>query len=88
MGLRYRSRSPKNIISELEYWINKGWCKFDFNDDVFTQEKERVTTICQMIIEKKLNIEFNLYVGLRVDTVSEPLLKLLKRAGCNKFRSM
>lgn len=86
MGLRYRSRSPKNVISELEYWVNKGWRKFDFNDDVFTQDKERVTTICQMIIEKKLNIEFNLYVGLRVDAVSEPLLKLLKRAGC-KFIS-
>ena len=82
MGRRFRARSPENVISEIQHWREKGWSIFDINDDVFTLNKRRAAKICELILERKLNIQLNLYVGIRVDNVDEHLLKLLKAAGC------
>ena len=40
-------------------------------------------TVAYMILERGLDIQFNFYVGLRVDTVDERLLEAFKAAGCS-----
>ena len=83
-GKLWRARSPENIVSELEEIIrNTGIKTIWFYDDTFTMDKKRVEKICQLIIEKKLNIDFT--CSVRVDTVDKDLLKLMKRAGCFKI---
>lgn len=82
MGNKFRKRSPDNVVDEIEHWYKKGWFIFDINDDIFTLDRNRALKICDMIIERGLDIQFNFYVGLRVDTVEESLLKTLKAAGC------
>lgn len=82
MGQRFRARSAKNVFTELKYFYERGWRSFDFNDDCFTLDNQRAQEICDLIISNKLGIRFQLYNGIRVDTVNPALLKKMRLAGC------
>lgn len=82
MGQRFRPRSPENVLLEIRHFYGQGFINFDINDDCFTLDRERAEKICDLIIESKLKIRFQLYNGIRVDTVTPALLKKLKQAGC------
>lgn len=82
MGRGFRPRSPKNVLAEIEFWHQKGFTNFDINDDCFTLDLKRAEQICDDIFKKRLKIHFQLYNGIRVDRISLPLLKKLKKAGC------
>jgi len=83
MGQRFRARSPKNILEEINFWIKKGYKNFEINDDCFTFDIKRAEEICDLIIRNKLGIKFQLYNGIRVDRVTETLLYKMKKAGCS-----
>lgn len=82
MGQRFRRRSAANVFSELVHLYRQGWRNFDINDDCFTLDKKRAEEICDLIIGHNLDIRFQLYNGIRVDTVDLDLLTKMKRAGC------
>lgn len=82
MGQGFRARSERSVFSEIKYFYERGWRNFDVNDDCFTLDKQRAENICDLLIENKLNIRFQLYNGIRVDTVNPRLLKKMKLAGC------
>jgi len=60
---------------------NFGVKYFRIDDELFTNNPEWFYAICQKIIESNLGIMFRI-TGLRVDTISEEQLALLKKAGC------
>lgn len=76
-------RSPDNVIGEIEEIMRLGIRKIRFLDDLFNAKKDRVVSICNMIIEKQLNIEWTSLS--RVDTLEGDVLKLMKRAGCKRI---
>ena len=81
-GHKYRLRTPENVIREIEY-IQENFPEVKeivFEDDTFTINKQRVTEICQMIIDRKIRIRWlcNARVNLDYDTMT-----LMKRAGCH-----
>lgn len=82
MGQNFRARSAQNVFSEIRHFYDKGFRAFDFNDDCFTLDKKRAEDICDLIIANKLDIKFQLYNGIRVDTITPQLLQKMKRAGC------
>lgn len=82
MGRGFRARSPENVVEELEKWHNLGFVNFEFNDDCFSLDLERAEKICDLIVERGLKITWQLYNGIRVDRISEELLKKMKKAGC------
>lgn len=82
MGQNFRVRSAENVFSEIRHFYNQGYHSFEINDDCFTLDKQRAEKICDMIIDNKLKIRFQLYNGIRVDTVNLPLLKKMRKAGC------
>ncbi len=82
MGGGFRARTPENTVKEMEYWYAKGWRHFQINDDVFNLHPERVIQICKLIVEKNLDITWELYNGMRVNAVNEELLHWMKKAGC------
>ncbi len=82
MGQRFRARSTHNVLKEIKYFYDRGVFNFDFNDDCFSLNKRRAEEICDLIIQNKLKIRFQLYNGIRVDTVDFSLLKKMKEAGC------
>jgi radical SAM superfamily enzyme YgiQ (UPF0313 family) len=82
MGQRFRPRSAENVFAEIKHFYELGFNSFDINDDCFTLDNQRAMRICDLIIDHNLNIRFQLYNGIRVDTVNPLLLKKIKRAGC------
>jgi anaerobic magnesium-protoporphyrin IX monomethyl ester cyclase len=80
-GRKYRMRSPKNVVDELEFLHNTyGAEYFAFLDDAFTVDKHRVVEICKEIKNRKLKIKWS--CGTRVDMVTKELLLKMKEAGC------
>jgi magnesium-protoporphyrin IX monomethyl ester (oxidative) cyclase len=88
MGRSFRPRSPKNVLSEIEYLVNKYDIKhIGFEDDNLIFDKKRMNTICDMLIEKGLDekITWDTPNGVRADTLNEELLIKMKRAGCTEI---
>jgi len=80
-GRRYRTRSPKSVVDELEFLQkNYGAEQFTFYDDTFTVNQTRTAEICDEIIARKLKIEWD--CETRVDMVTKELLQKMKDAGC------
>jgi anaerobic magnesium-protoporphyrin IX monomethyl ester cyclase len=83
-GRKYRFRSPKNIVDELEHLNKKyGITKFTFCDDAFTVDQTRTEELCNEITKRGLKIEWN--CGSRVDMVTKELLIKMKDSGCVSF---
>ncbi len=80
-GRRYRMRTPKNVVDEMEYLQKTfGAKQFTFYDDAFTVDQHRAAEICQEIRNRKLKVKWD--CETRVDMVSKELLVNMKQAGC------
>jgi len=76
-----RFRSPKNIVDEIEFIINK-YCVKDvtFYDENFILNRKWVMDICNEILRRKIKVIW--CANARVDCVDEEVLRLMKKAGC------
>lgn len=82
-GFKFRARSPKNVVKEIEYLIdNFGARELSIHDDTFALDAKRVEKICDMIIEKGIKIAWKCDNGIRAENAKLDLLKKMKRAGC------
>jgi anaerobic magnesium-protoporphyrin IX monomethyl ester cyclase len=80
-GSKCRAFSPRRVIAELEYMVEKFGSKgIYFIDDNFTINKERTIEICHLIKERKLDIQWA--CDTRVDLLSTDLLEEMREAGC------
>jgi radical SAM superfamily enzyme YgiQ (UPF0313 family) len=80
-GRKWRSRSPENVVSEIEHVKpSRGVYGVAFMDDMFTLERGRTLEICRLIKERKLNCVWGATV--RADTVSYDLLRVMRDTGC------
>lgn len=85
-GRRYRPRSARNVVAELEYWYQKGHHSFSFQDDNFTFDRQRVFDLCDLIEERGLSgLTMECGNGIRADRMDRELLKRMKEVG---FRSL
>jgi len=80
LGKKFRARSPKNVVNEMEECVRMGIHEFLMYDDTFTVSKHRVIEICQEIVRRKLDVGWD--IRARVDTVTPEMVRALKRAGC------
>ena len=82
-GRRIRYRSPKNVVDEIEYLVEEfGVREIHFEDDNLTLKKSHIEEICELILERRLKIHWATPNGVRVDTITPELLRLMKRSGC------
>ena len=80
-GRKYRMRSPKKVVDEIEYLYKKyGEKQYTFYDDAFTVDQARTKEICNEILRRGLNIKWD--CETRVDMVTKDLLQKMKEAGC------
>lgn len=80
-GRKFRMRTPKNIVDELEHLQKTfGVEKFTFCDDAFTADQPRIEELCNEILRRELKIKWN--CGTRVDMITKELLLKMKEAGC------
>ena len=77
-----RYRKPEIVIEEIEYLVNKhGMKNIKIMDQVFDLNERHVIKFCDLIIERKLDL--NIWAYARVDTINEEKLEKMKKAGIN-----
>ncbi len=79
---KFRWRSAKHVVDEIEYWYNRGYRVFNFDDDNFSFFNDRVYEICDEIEKRNIqDAEFRCSNGLRADRVNRALLKRMREVG-------
>jgi anaerobic magnesium-protoporphyrin IX monomethyl ester cyclase len=76
---RWRPRSPKNVVDELERLYGEGYECLVFVDDNLTHNRQRMERICDLIRERRIKMRF--YCEGRADNASYELLRKMKGAG-------
>lgn len=76
---RWRSRSAKNTLDELQFLASEGYKQLIFVDDSFTLNPKRVIEICRGMRKEKLDMEW-ICEG-RVDECSYELINEMVKAG-------
>lgn len=80
-GKEYRCKTPEQFIREIDYLIDVIHARtIYFIDLEFTVNRKLVQTVCEHLIQRQANIEW--CCQTRTDSVDEPLLKMMKAAGC------
>ena len=79
-GRHVRMISPERVLREIEHVMDRyGARVIWFYDDTFNASPKRVDRICDLILERGLNI--NWLCEARVDLLEKPLLEKMVRAG-------
>jgi len=82
LGKKYRYRSPRNVVDEIEYVVRDlGIREIMFRDAEFTLKRERVIGICKEILARNIDVIWQ--CEARADSVDFELLRLMKDAGCH-----
>ncbi|MBI2303831.1 MAG: cobalamin B12-binding domain-containing protein [Chloroflexi bacterium] len=83
LGKEFRSRSPENVIAEVDELVNRyGVKEINIVDDNFTLLPDRAEKICDLLIEREYDLIWKTGNGIRADRVTYPLILKMKRAGC------
>jgi magnesium-protoporphyrin IX monomethyl ester (oxidative) cyclase len=81
-GRKWRARSAKNVVDELELLYKKyGIREFRFFDDNISWNKKRMMDICDEIIKRELDIKWDTPNGVAIATLDEEVLRKMKQAG-------
>jgi anaerobic magnesium-protoporphyrin IX monomethyl ester cyclase len=85
-GKSYRTRSAANVLDEIEMLMERyGVEHIAFQDDNFTADMDRAEEICDMIVDRKLDLTWEGPNGLGVNYLSPELLEKMKASGCTSF---
>ncbi|GAH48089.1 unnamed protein product, partial [marine sediment metagenome] len=85
MGYRYRTRSPENVVMEMEILYRKyKVLYFHFIDDEFVMKKDFVYKFCNLVKElsKKIGHKITWGCSGRVNLMTEDLISTMSGAGC------
>lgn len=85
-GKKLRHHSVKFVVDEIELLRDQyGVHFFSIADDAFTNEPEHVEEFCETLIRRKVRSRWDAVSnGIRCDTVTPKLARLLDEAGCEK----
>ncbi len=80
-GKRFRARTPKNVVDELEFLRDTyGADAFSFYDDTFTFDRKRAREICEEMKSRKVDLQWD--CRTRVDRITKKDLAILRDANC------
>lgn len=84
LGKSFRSRSPKNVLAEMELLSRRfGIREFAFQDDVFTAKRKNLIELCDLLRRSDLGAWWSCLS--RVDTVDAEMLAIMQAAGCRQI---
>lgn len=85
-GHRWRGRSAKNVVDEIETLYKKyGIREIHFQDDNLSLDPNRLEQICKEIIARDLKISWATPNGVAYWTLTPSLIDLMKKAGCYRI---
>jgi len=80
---RLRFRGIENVLTEIKMLKEQfGVKEIHFCDDNFTMDTERAKKMCEFLIKEKIDLPWQCPNGVRIDRLTFPLLKKMRRAGC------
>jgi anaerobic magnesium-protoporphyrin IX monomethyl ester cyclase len=80
-GLKWRFRSPKNVVDEMEHLVRDFRVQHIlFRDPMFSMQQKRVVEICEEILARGLKVSWK--CETRVDCLDEDTIAVMARAGC------
>lgn len=75
----FRYWDPEFIIKDFEYFAQEGIKNIKIADELFVLNQNHFMKVCNLIIKR--GYQFNIWCYSRIDTVKEPFLETLKKAG-------
>lgn len=82
---KVRYRNLDNVIEEIGDVRDKyGTRQFAIKDDSFTVNRKRTMEFCRMLINKRLDINWD--CTTRVNLINDELLDIMQEAGCNTVK--
>ncbi len=82
-NFKWRARSAKNVVDEMEHCIKEyGIKEFHFEDENMTLKKKRLLEICNEIIDRGLDITWQTPNGIRASVTDREMLEVMKKSGC------
>lgn len=78
---KWRSRSPEHVLGEMQELNDAGYRSIYLTDDHFLLKRQRISAICEGIVERKLQFKWG--CEGRVDAVAIDQFPNMARAGCN-----
>ena len=82
MGFHLRERSVQNVMKEIHFLVNTYQIdEIYFEDDDFTNNRERALEIMRAIRDAKLPISIKFANGLRADNIDDEMMVAIKEAG-------
>lgn len=78
-----RFRSPGNVVDEIEMLVRDfGVREIHFEDDNLTLRRSHIDGLCREILKRKIRIHWATPNGVRIDTLDEEVLRLMRQSGC------
>jgi len=82
----FRAMSPERVVSLMHELVNDyGVQDIHFEDDCFFADQNRVSAICQKLIESGFSTKWELVNGIRPEHLPMSLLPDLAKAGCARI---
>jgi len=82
MGDKIRYRTAEKFFEEIKFlYSTYGINYFKIEDDNFTLIRKRAVKFCELIIESRIKVYFNLRNGLFIRSLDQELIQLMRRAG-------
>ena len=83
MGRGFRMHGPARVVDEMEYLYRKyGINYFGFVDDNLTLDKKHILRICNQIIRRGMEIQFESFNGYNIASMDEEIVAAMCEAGC------
>ena len=83
LGSKYRVRSPKNIVDEIEYMYNRFHAEvFSFMDLAFPLIKSHAMAVFQEMIDRGINKKIRWCTECRVKPIDYETFVAMKKSGC------
>ena len=81
-GRTFRVKSPQRVFQEIKALKERGYKEFHIVDDMFTTFPSRSKEVCNLLMDNNIDMKWMCSNGIRVNSVSEELLRMMKKAGC------
>lgn len=83
---RWLAREPLKVVEEMEKYIRDYQVEnFDFYDLTAIVRKDWIVTFCNLLIDRGLNITWQLPSGTRSEALDEEVTVLLYQSGCRNL---
>ncbi len=83
---RWMARQPEDVVDEMEEYIRRYHAQnFDFYDLTAVVRRDWTIKFCQLLIDRKLNITWQLPSGTRSEALDDEVTRLLYASGCRNL---